>query len=65
MTATSTEIERHEHPGPQCASTNAGAVCKEPACKHDHHISSHVEINCTPVPGQPDHFNCVHEKRKN
>jgi hypothetical protein len=63
MTATSTELELHEHDGPQCAHFNEGAICKEVACRHDHHVSSHMEVNCTPVQGQPNRFSCAHRKR--
>jgi hypothetical protein len=52
--------ESHEHKGPQCKASDAGALCHEQACLHDHHISHHVEVSCTPVKGQADLFNCVH-----
>jgi len=56
-------VEHHEHGGSQCKPSDAGTVCKEGACKHDHHISSHVEVSCTPIAGQRDRYDCVHEKR--
>jgi hypothetical protein len=30
-------------------------------CLHDHHITRHVEVNCSPVGGQSDLYSCVHK----
>ncbi|HTW84462.1 MAG TPA: hypothetical protein VMD91_10370 [Candidatus Sulfotelmatobacter sp.] len=63
MTAPTMETEVHEHPGPQCDATNQGAICKEASCRHDHHVSRHMEVTCTPVHGRPDYFSCAHKKQ--
>lgn len=65
VTARSTQVELHEHNGPQCEPFNRGAICKEASCRHDHHVSSHMEISCTPVRGQDNRFSCAHRKRAN
>ena len=52
--------ERHQHAGPQCKESDKGTVCQESSCRHDHHVSSHVEVSCTPVKGQRDLYECVH-----
>ena len=52
--------EHHQHPGPQCKDSDRGTICVEPACRHDHHVSSHTEINCSPVKGEKDLYDCVH-----
>jgi hypothetical protein len=53
-------MQSHEHKGPRCKTSDAGAICHEEACQHDHHISRHAEVSCTPVKGQHELFNCVH-----
>ena len=58
MNTKSNQTERHEHKGPQC--TTHAAVCKNEACVHDHQVSRHVEISCTPVEGKRDTYTCVH-----
>ncbi len=60
MANTAETTERHQHKAPQCQSSDVGTICKEEACKHDHHISTHVEVSCAPAKGQSDLFDCVH-----
>lgn len=57
----SSETERHEHKSPQCKPSDAGKVCHEEACAHDHHVSHHVEVRCTPKQGHEGVYECVHE----
>ena len=38
----------------------SGTVSAEEACRHDHHVSRHVEVSCTPAEGQRDMYRCVH-----
>ena len=52
----------HEHNGPQCKESDEGVICREDACRHDHHVSRHVEVSCTPVKGKKDVFTCVHRE---
>jgi len=52
------KTEQHEHKGPQCKTTDA--ICHEPACQHDHHVSSHMEVSCTPIEGKHDLYKCIH-----
>jgi hypothetical protein len=54
------QSESHEHPSPQCKATPPGSVCREDACRHDHHVSRHFEVSCTPVEGQRGMYRCVH-----
>jgi len=61
MKMTPGETESHEHGGAQCKSN--GELCHAEACRHDHHVSRHVEVRCIPVEGRTDRFNCLHEKR--
>jgi hypothetical protein len=61
MATTSEKTERHEHKGPQCKPSDVGKICEETSCRHDHHVSRHVEVSCTPVAGQHDLYNCVHK----
>jgi hypothetical protein len=63
MTSSLEKTERHQHKGSQCKTTRE-TICDEASCKHDHHVSRHVEVSCTPVKGQSDLFDCVHEVRK-
>ena len=60
---TSTTTERHEHKAPQCKTTK-DEICKNESCVHDHHVSRHTEISCTPVKGQHDLYDCVHSGAK-
>jgi hypothetical protein len=61
METGSKKVERHEHTGSQCKASDKGKVCSEESCRHDHHVSRHVEISCTPIAGKPNHYDCVHE----
>lgn len=54
------ETESHQHKSPQCKTPEAGAICHEQVCLHDHHVSRHIEVSCTPAEGQSELFNCVH-----
>ena len=56
-----TTTESHEHKGPQCKPADEGNICQESACVHDHHVSRHVEVRCTPKAGDQGVFECVHE----
>ncbi|MGA7569580.1 MAG: hypothetical protein WBG27_03980 [Candidatus Aquilonibacter sp.] len=58
--STGTMVERHEHKAPQCHTKDA--ICKEPACAHDHDVAADVEVSCTPKQGSTDRFDCVHSK---
>ncbi|HTV93927.1 MAG TPA: hypothetical protein VMG98_14560 [Verrucomicrobiae bacterium] len=60
MANTAETTERHQHKAPQCKSSDAGTICQEEACRHDHHISRHVEVSCAPAKGQSDLYDCVH-----
>jgi hypothetical protein len=55
--------ERHEHKNPQCKSSDQGKICQETACVHDHHVSRHAEVRCSPKEGHKDVFECVHEMK--
>jgi hypothetical protein len=61
--AKQSEIVAHEHKGPQCKTSDAGTVCQEASCLHDHHISRHTEVRCSPAEGKADTYNCVHEAK--
>jgi len=58
------QTERHEHKSPQCKPADQGEICGETACLHDHHVSRHVEVQCTPKAGHDDVFECVHETQR-
>ena len=53
--------ERHQHQAPQCKSSDQGTICAEESCRHDKHVSKHVEVSCTPVEGQSNLYDCVHQ----
>ncbi len=59
------KTESHTHKSPQCKPSDAGTVCQEETCLHDHHISRHVEVRCEPIQGQRDLYNCVHSAAAN
>ena len=50
---------KHEHNAPQCTH-HEGELCPEAQCKHDHHVSHHLEVSCKPIAGQKDRYQCVH-----
>jgi hypothetical protein len=56
--------ESHEHKSPRCKPADAGSICQESACVHDHHVSRHIEVRCTAKAGHPDVFECVHETQR-